>query len=96
MNFEDFKHSLSGDTPPALSPYLEALWYDAKSEWNTAHELIDDLPGETAAWVHAYLHRKEGDAGNAGYWYRQAGKPVCKLSFEEEWKVITISLLNNA
>lgn len=95
MTLEDFKHSLSAEVPPALSPCLMALWYDARGEWHAAHGLIDDLPGEKAAWVHAYLHRKEGDAVNAAYWYRRAGKPVCHLSLEEEWKTITTSLLNN-
>lgn len=90
-----FSKSLALDSPPAaLSPQLAALWYDAKGDWHTAHELIDDMDGKDAAWVHAYLHRKEGDIGNAGYWYRRADKKVSTLSLQEEWTEITGTLLN--
>ncbi len=86
--------SLSGVEPPeGLSPFLTALWYDAKGDWGAAHDIIDDMPGEKAAWVHAYLHRKEGDAGNAGYWYRRAGKSVCMLSLADEWNEIVTALM---
>jgi hypothetical protein len=79
--------------PPHLPPALAALWHDAKGEWDRAHELCqrdEDTPG---AWVHAYLHRKEGDAGNARYWYARAGKPFSPLSLDEEWKEIATALL---
>jgi hypothetical protein len=94
MNFEAFKESLSNDHPPAQLPiYLRALWYDGRGDWETAHDLINDLPGAKAAWVHAYLHRKEGDAGNAGYWYARAGKRMPSMSLELEWADIVSQLL---
>jgi len=87
MNISDFKESFSAANPPAsLSACQAALWYDAKGDWNAAHDLIDDMEDKQSAWVHAYLHRKEGDAGNASYWYRKAGKAPSRLSLEEEWE----------
>jgi hypothetical protein len=87
MNLEAFTKTLSDASPPAsFSACLAALWYDAKGDWNRAHEQVDDLDGKQAAWVHAYLHRKEGDVGNAGYWYRRAGKEPAKVSLKEEWE----------
>lgn len=65
--------------------YQKALEADQAGNWQLAHELIQDLDTPEAAWIHAYLHRKEGDAFNAGYWYRKAGKPVCHESLEKEW-----------
>jgi hypothetical protein len=94
MNMNEFRASLSADTPPgSLSVYLRALWYDARGDWETAHDLVNDLSGEKAAWVHAYLHRKEGDAGNAGYWYARAGKRMPSMSLELEWADIVSQLL---
>ena len=94
MKLDQFKSSLSQSEPPdGLTPALQALWWDGKGDWAKAHGCVDDEPGEVAAWVHAYLHRKEGDLGNAGYWYGQAGKPVAKVSLEAEWAAITASLL---
>lgn len=75
MNFITFKQSLiASEPPPNISVYLKALWYDVKGEWGKAHLLIQDMDDNNAAWIHAYLHRKEGDNGNASYWYRKAGK----------------------
>ena len=68
------------------SIYLKALWYDGQGNWNSAHELVDQLGGEKAAWIHAYLHRKEGDMWNADYWYRRAHKSRPNISLEEEWE----------
>ena len=94
MTLSDFKESLDAPLPPTgISVYLEALWYDGKNNWQKAHSLIDQLEGKTAAWVHAYLHRKEGDKFNAGYWYNKAGKKVCSLSLDEEWDELVIELL---
>ncbi len=91
MDLEAFK---SGESPPAdASPCLAALWHDAAGEWATAHELVQDCPGPEAAWVHGYLHRKEGDRSNAAYWYRLAERPFCELSLEDEWADITRALL---
>jgi YD repeat-containing protein len=89
MDFARFRHSLSQPEPPAaLSVQLRALWWDAKGNWSRAHDLINNEPGPNAAWVHAYLHRKEGDHANARYWYNQAGKPVCETSLSQEWEEI--------
>ena len=91
---QEFKQSLSEDAPPQnLSIYLQALWYDANSDWEKAHVLIQDVNDENAAWIHAYLHRKEGDIGNAGYWYRRAGKNKPDFSLNDEWEQISNALL---
>jgi len=79
--------------PPGLSRALEALWHDGRGSWDTAHDIAQDVDDETGAWIHAYLHRKEGDLGNAGYWYRRAGRPVASGSLDEEWRAIVTALL---
>lgn len=95
MNFDDFSCSIAGHHPPdLLSLQLTALWYDAKNNWKKAHDLINDMDDVDSAWVHAYLHRKEGDNGNAAYWYRRAGKEICKLSLEKEWENIVQHFLS--
>ncbi|MEO6233532.1 MAG: hypothetical protein ABJB11_20570 [Ferruginibacter sp.] len=84
-----FKESISGNEPPQnASVYLKALWYDAKGDWNKAHELIQDIDNENAAWIHAYLHRKEGDISNAGYWYGRAGKSTQSGNLDKEWDAL--------
>lgn len=94
MDLKAFKKSVSEATPPAnLSHALQALWWDAKGDWHKAHEHAQAQDDAIGAWVHAYLHRKEGDAGNAGYWYRRAGKPAATVSLDEEWMAITAALL---
>jgi hypothetical protein len=94
MNYDEFRATRNASNPPAgLPPLLTALWWDAKGDWNRAHEVAQSESGTDAAWVHAYLHRKEGDGSNAGYWYRQAGKPHCTLSLDEEWEQIAAALL---
>src|SRR6478752_2991228 len=70
-----FLATLDDRQPPGVSPLLDALWFDARGQWDKAHALAQDIDGRDAALVHAYLHRKEGDLGNARYWYRQAGRP---------------------
>ena len=93
---EEFKASLSGATPaPGLDAPLAALWWAAKGNWEAAHKIAQDVETVDAAWVHAYLHRVEGDLGNAGYWYRQAGQPVAKDSLEAEWERIVSALLGS-
>jgi len=87
MDIAAFKNSLAGDDVPASLPvYLQALWYDAKGHWAKAHELIQDMDDGKAAWIHAYLHRKEGDVWNADYWYRRAGKSRPSAGLKEEWE----------
>jgi len=94
MDFAAFRASLSApEPPPALSHALRALWLDARGNWDGAHDAAQADEGGLSDWVHAYLHRKEGDAGNAAYWYRRAQKPVCKTSLDEEWAAITDALL---
>jgi len=89
----DFKASLSGAAPaPNLEPPLAALWWAANGNWEEAHKIVQDEDTREAAWVHAYLHRVEGDLGNAGYWYRRAGQPVAKDSLETEWERIVSAL----
>ncbi|MFD2248189.1 hypothetical protein [Pontibacter ruber] len=94
MNLATFKQSLpEAAPPPELSVYLQALWHEAKGNWEKAHVLIQDLPDQTAAWIHAYLHRKEGDTWNADYWYRKAGRKRPQQTLEEEWQSIATALL---
>ena len=94
MTYREFDRSLENDEPPAgISQLLEALWWDAKGDWSRAHETAQAIESNDAAWVHAYLHRKEGSAGNAGYWYGQAGKPHCETAIEVEWVQIVQRLL---
>ena len=94
MTVAIFKESLTGNEPPPdTSIYLKALWYDAKNNWDKAHTLIQDLPDANAAWIHAYLHRREGDHFNADYWYRSAGKSRPALSLAEEWEGMVTAFL---
>lgn len=90
MTIETFEASFAQGKPPADSSiYLQALWYDANNNWEQAHTLIQDLETDTiAAWIHAYLHRKEGDTWNADYWYRRAGRKRPAGTLAEEWKTI--------
>jgi len=90
----DLRASLSGAAPaPSLGIALAGLWWAAKGDWDQAHRIVQDDPSWEAAWVHAYLHRVEGDLSNAGYWYRQAGQPVAKDTLEAEWERIASALI---
>jgi hypothetical protein len=92
----DFKASLSGATPaPDLAAPLAALWWAGKGNWDHAHKIVQDENDANSAWVHAYLHRVEGDLGNAGYWYRRAGKPVATDALEIEWERMVSALLGS-
>lgn len=95
MTVEEFTASLHSDAPPeGLSLAVQSLWHDGKGAWKTAHDLINDEEEEQQCmWVHAYLHRKEGDNFNAGYWYKKAGKPFSKAPLEIEWETILMTLL---
>lgn len=85
----------NGAAPPAgLWPALIGLWWDRSGDWERAHAAVAaDEEGRDAAWVHAYLHRREGDAGNARYWYRRAGRPASAASLDAEWNEIAAALL---
>ena len=94
MTFSQFKESLASHYPPAhASVYLQSLWFEYNGNWNKAHELIQDLTDKKAAWIHAYLHRKEGDIWNADYWYNKAGKERPPISLENEWEEMAAVLV---
>ena len=94
MTLNDFNNSLQAPAPPTgLSLALQGLWHDAKGDWNAAHNCAQDQDDAEGAWVHAYLHRKEGDLGNAGYWYRRASQPIATDSLDAEWTRIASALL---
>jgi hypothetical protein len=94
MTLQEFRDSLSLDDPPRdLRLALAALWWDAKGDWAKAHESAQQDEDPAGSWVHAYLHRQEGDAPNAEYWYQRAGKSPARGSLEEEWTEVTASLL---
>lgn len=93
MTFAEFKGSLRQEHPPGqISRPLAALWHDAKGDWNSAHEIAQEVDTPEAAWVHAYLHRKEGDQSNASYWYHRARQTKPASSLEEEWEAIAKKL----
>ena len=93
MDLAAFKKTLSESNPPAsVNVYGKALWYDAKGDWEKAHQLVQDLTDINASWVHAYLHRKEGDTWNADYWYSKAGKKRPSCSLAEEWEQLAQTL----
>lgn len=95
MDFSEFEVSTKSSEPPAaLSPALLALWHDRRGDWTAAHDTLQDDEGRAGAWVHAYLHRKEGDESNARYWYGRAAKPFpAGQSLEQEWAEIARQLL---
>jgi hypothetical protein len=96
MTIDEFKRTSTQATPPdGLSPELLALWHDAHGDWDAAHRVAQDIPDPTGAWIHAYLHRKEGDLSNAGYWYRRAGKPEARDALETEWERIVGALISS-
>jgi hypothetical protein len=93
VSMAEFKASLSGTAPaPNLDAPLAALWWAAKGDWDAAHKIVQDEADANSAWVHAYLHRVEGDLSNAGYWYGQAGQPVARDALDAEWERIVSAL----
>jgi hypothetical protein len=89
MTIAEFR-ALSADE---LDGALLALWWDGQDDWERAHNVAQDIPGADGSWVHAYLHRKEGDLGNAAYWYSRAGRPVAKGDLVTEWQNIVSEML---
>jgi hypothetical protein len=81
------------EPPPGLSSLVRALWQAGRGDWDAAHAIAQEVDTPDGAWVHAHLHRKEGDPGNAAYWYQRASKPVCTADLESEWDEIARSLL---
>src|SRR4051794_40283640 len=98
VTLEEFRASLTGPLPPpALDLALQALWWDAHGNWDRAHACAQVNEADpSAAWVHAYLHRKEGDLANAAYWYRRAGRPAAQHELEAEWVAIAAELLTRS
>ena len=94
MQYKDFIDSLEQNTyPDGLDPNLQALWYDAKGDWNRAHEIVQKMDGVIAARIHAYLHRKEGEDWNSRYWHRRAGSTFpAGMSLEDEWNMLVKEL----
>jgi len=94
MTLDEFRKSLAEPAPPAgLTQAIAGLWWDAKGDWKRAHESAQQDEGPDGSWVHAYLHRKEGDQSNAAYWYSRARKPVCRDPLDAEWLSIVTDLL---
>jgi len=94
MNLEAFRQSFSQAAPPPdAGPLLQALWHEARGDWKRAHEITQDIDGRPAARLHAYLHRKEGDLSNAGYWYHRAGTKMYESTLDSEWEALVRDLL---
>ena len=95
MDLHQFRRLLHADQPPQrTSSHLLVLWYAGKQDWGQAHDIVQNLEDKAGSWIHAYLHRWEGDEWNAGYWYRMAGKPYPILTLDQEWEELVIELLN--
>jgi hypothetical protein len=89
MTLTEFKGTLTQSQPPGqFSVLLQAMWYDGKEDWESAHNLAQDINTKDGSWVHAYLHRKEGDNGNASYWYHRADRKMPAYSLNQEWEEI--------
>jgi hypothetical protein len=90
MNFDVFRESIQQDMPPVFSnPLLLAMWHEGRGEWDKSHDIAQDISSNEGAWVHAYLHRKEGDIWNADYWYNRAGRKRPSYDLETEWINLT-------
>jgi hypothetical protein len=95
LDLPAFRASIAGEQPPPVGLPLQALWWDAKGDWNKAHECAQADHGPLGAAVHAYLHRKEPDLANARYWYNRAGRPEVKVALEAEWEALAGELLGH-
>ncbi|MBD2213565.1 hypothetical protein H6G27_27385 [Nostoc linckia FACHB-104] len=97
MNLAEFQELIAQQRlcPENLSKALQALFYDKKGDWDKAHEIVQNASDNDSAWVHAYLHRKEGDLSNAHYWYRRSNQPEFAGGLNQEWEEIASSLLKN-
>ena len=94
MTLDEFRATIGSTAPAGLTPLLSAMWHDAHGDWDQAHRLAQDDNTADGAWVHAYLHRREGDADNARYWYQRAGRPEASGTSEAEWTCIVQHLLD--
>ena len=96
LDLESFLASLEAETPEELwSEALKALWYDGKGDWDTAHNIAQDIPSLNGNWIHAYLHRKEGDKWNAGYWYRRANREYPTVSLDQEFHELAEEIIRS-
>jgi hypothetical protein len=87
MTLQEFKKTLADSNPPTgLNSLLQAMWYDGKGNWEMAHNIAQEVHSKEGSWIHAYLHRKEGDDGNASYWYHKAGEKFPTVALEKEWE----------
>lgn len=94
MTFEEFRNSLSQTNPPAVNELLKALWFEGKGDWESAHNIAQDIHNNDGSWIHAYLHRVEGDLGNASYWYSRANRKMPSSSLKDEWNAMVKELLD--
>ena len=97
MKFEEFKATMDNALPPkSITSSLAALWYAGKGDWEQAHAIAQEVPTREGSWVHAYLHRVEGDQWNANYWYNRAGKTMPGVDLEQEWEEIVRAMLTSS
>ncbi len=97
MTLPQFRETLTSlEPPPGQSAALAALWHDGRGDWEAGHRVAQDIDTSEGSWIHAYLHRKEGDAANAAYWYRRAAKPVPSVPLDAEWEAIVTALLSRS
>lgn len=94
MTLSEFKSSLAKQQPPPVAVLLQALWHDGCGNWEKAHNIAQDVTSKDGSWIHAYLHRKEGDQFNAEYWYTRANRIMPTYSLEKEWDEIAAHLLS--
>ena len=95
MTLEEFRQLIEKQEsyPESLPKALQALWYDKQGDWGKAHQIVQDANDTDSGWVHAYLHRKEGDMSNAGYWYRRTRQSEFQGELSQEWEQIAKNLL---
>ncbi|SHI94663.1 hypothetical protein [Pseudozobellia thermophila] len=94
-NYQEFQSTLGQGKPSSDWPEaLKAMWYAANGNWEAAHDIAQEIYTDVGSWIHAHLHREEGDRFNAGYWYRKAGRPYCNATLEEERREITVFVLS--
>jgi hypothetical protein len=94
MTPEAFRASLADTDPPqGLAPAVRGLWHDGRGDWESAHRAVQDATDDDSAWVHAYLHRKDGDLWNAAYWYSRSGREPATGPLQEEWATLVAALL---
>jgi len=97
MTLSEFKSSLRVPVPPkGVNNFLHALWYEANGKWDEAHNIVQGIETNDSSWIHAYLHRKEGDDSNALYWYNRAGRKFPKINLEKEWEDIVSYFLDRS